>query len=297
MILLLFVINLMFALILAVPMHNSLKDSFGNSLVGERMAKGFDTLWWEEFQDQSEGLEKTFTPFIIGKGALLNNFEMFVQMRFFDLPPAIIVLGLIYILFHTFLAGGILSTFSRDPPRFSLKPFLEGAGHYFFRFFTVMLVSWLFFFGLVGQLNQWLHTIVGKAAENAPSEIMPFCLSLLFNIVVFFLLLLFRMIFDYARIVIVAEGERNILRAISDAFGFVIKNPGSALGLFYTIFAVNVAVTLSYLLVKNLIPQTDTLGVLFVFLLQQMFIFAVVGIRCWLYASQLELYKYIPKDL
>jgi hypothetical protein len=278
-------------------MYHSLKDSFGNSLVGERMAKGFDTLWWEEFRDQSEGLEKTFTPFIIGKGAILNNLEMLVQMKLFELPPIIIILGIVYILLHTFLAGGVLSILNRDPPRYAMRLFFEGAGRYFFRFFLVMLVSWLCFFGLIGSLNQWFNSVVGKVAENAFSEITPFYLSLFFNIVIFFLLLLFRMIFDYSKIAIVADGERNILRAISNAFGFVIKNPGSTLSLFYTLFAVNVVVTLFYIMIKSFIPQTNTLGVLFAFIFQQIFIFAVVWIRCWLYASQLELYKYIPKEI
>ncbi len=160
-----------------------------------------------------------------------------------------------------------------------------------------MLVSWLFFFGLLGSLNQWFNSIVGKVAEHAFSEITPFYLNLLFNAIVFFLLLLFRMIFDYSRIAIVADREENILKAISKAIGFVIKNPGSTLSLFYAVFAVNVVVTLLYILIKSLIPQTSSLGVVFAFFLQQMFIFAVVWTRCWLYASQLALYKYIPQEL
>jgi hypothetical protein len=297
MVLLLFVANLIFALVLAIPMVHSLKDSFGNSLVAERMAQGFDSLWWEEYRDQSKGLEKTFTPFIIGKGAILHNFEMLVQIKAFDLPPLIILFGLVYILLHTFLAGGLLSTFNRSPPRFAVRSFIEGAGHYFSRFVLVMLVSWLFFFGLVGSLNHWLNSIVGQVAEQAFSEITPFYLNLVFNAIIFFLLLLFRMIFDYARIAIVADKKKNILKAISTAFGFVFKNPGSTLSLFYTIFAVNFIVTLFYILISQFIPKTDTVGVLCAFVFQQLFMFAVVGIRCWLYASQMELYKYAPKDI
>ena len=159
-----------------------------------------------------------------------------------------------------------------------------------------MLVSWLFFFGLIGYLNQWFVSVVSKVAENAFSEITPFTLSLLFNAVIFFLLLLFRMIFDYSRIAMVTDKERNILKAIIKAFGFVVKNPGSTLSLFYTVFAVNVVVTLIYVFIKSLIPQTNTMGVLFAFVLQQIFVFAVVWTRCWLYASQMELYKYIPQE-
>ena len=105
MVILLLVINLTFSMILAVPMYHSLRDSFGNSLVGKRMAEGFDYLWWEEYRDDAQGLEKTFTPSIIGKGAILNNLEGLVQLRVLELPPGILIFGLIYIILHTFLAG------------------------------------------------------------------------------------------------------------------------------------------------------------------------------------------------
>jgi len=296
-VLLLFVINLIAALILAIPMYNSLKDSFGHSLVGNRMAKGFDTLWWEEFHDQSEGFEQTFTPFILGKGAILENLEMLVQIKFFELPPIIIIFGLAYILLHTFLAGGILAVFNKEPPRFSMTTFLSDAAHYFLRFFLITLVSWIFFFGLTGSLNHWFNSIVNRVAEHAFSEITPFYISLFFNLITFFLILLFRMVFDYSRIAIVADSEKNILKAVATAIGFVIKNPGSTLSLFYTVFAANVVVTLFFNLVRSFIPQTNAVGVLSAFIFQQMFIFAVVWVRCWLYASQLELYKYIPKEV
>ncbi|MBN1221845.1 MAG: hypothetical protein JXB23_01260 [Candidatus Aminicenantes bacterium] len=297
MVLLLFVLNLIFALILAVPMYHSLKDSFGNSLVGQRMTEGFDTLWWEEFRDQSQGLEQTFTPYIIGKGAILNNLEMLVQMKFFTLPPLLLIFGLAYIILHTFLAGGILATFNEDKPEFTLASFFERAGRYFLRFFLLMLVSWLFFFGLIGNLNQWFGSITGRVAENAFSEITPFYLGLLFSAVILFLILFTQMIFDYARITVVTDRERNILKAAHNAFRFVIKNPGTTLSLFYTIFAVHIVVTLIYIFIKNFIPESNAAGILIAFIVQQLFVFAVVGIRCWLYASQLELYKYVPADV
>ncbi len=63
MILFLYGVNLILALCLAVPMFHSLQDSLGSSQVTERMAENFDYLWWEEFQNQSQGLVSTFrTP-------------------------------------------------------------------------------------------------------------------------------------------------------------------------------------------------------------------------------------------
>lgn len=292
MVLLLFIVNLAFAMILAVPMYHSLKDSFGDSLVGEGMAKGFDMLWWEEYRDQSEGLAKTFTPSIIGKGAILNNLEGLILMTFFALPPVILIFGLIYIIFRTFLAGGILSTFNLNESKFSLKKFFGGAGTHFPHFFLVMLVSWFIFYGMLGSLYRGFSSIRNSIAQNSFSEVTPFYLGLVFSVILLFLLFLLQMLFDYTRIQIVVEQRTNILIALRDAFRFISKHLGSTLGLFYLLVLVNFGITLIYLLLKSFIPQSTAVGVISVFLIQQLFVFALIFIRCWLYASELELYKY-----
>ncbi len=293
MILLLLVINLAFSLILAVPMYHSLQDSFGKSLVSEQMAEGFDYLWWEEFRDQAEGLEETFTPSIIGKGAILNNLEGLIQLKVFDLPPIVLIFGVLYIILHTFLAGGILHVFQKSDRRFSLKNFFKGAGAHFFRLFLLMLLSWLFFL-LVGQVVKGgLDSILDNIRETAFSEITPFYLGLIFSVLVLFLFLFIQMVFDYGRVKIILEVSGDVLTAGAGAFGFVFRHLGSTLGLFYLLFLIQVVYTLFYILIQSLIPQSSLLGVLAAFLFQQIFIFGLIWIRCWLYSSQMELYRYL----
>jgi hypothetical protein len=293
MVLFLFFINLLFSLILAVPMYNSLKSSLGSSEAGNRMAESFDTIWWEEFRDEAKGLETTFTPSIIGKGAILTNLETLIQMRFFSAPPILIGFGLLYIILHTFLAGGILSTFNQDEPRFAVKEFLQGAGSHFLRFFALMLFSWLFLFIISAFLRSALLPIIYDISSDSYSEVIPFFLMLALSAITFFLLLLIQMVFDYARIKVVLEDERNFLKATGKAFSFVFKHPFSTFGLFYLIFLLNIAITVIYILIKEIIPQSDVLTVLAAFLFQQLFIFALIWIRCLLYASQWELYRYL----
>lgn len=292
MVVLLFILNLAFSAILAVPMYHSLRDSFGDSLVGERMAKGFDMLWWEEFRDQSEGLEKTFTPSIIGKGAILNNLEGLILMSFSALPPAVLILGIIYVTFRTFLAGGILTAFNQSHDRFSLKKFFEGAGVHFFSFFLVMLLSWVFYFGMLGTLRSGLDSLRNSVAQHSFSEITPFYLGIFFSMILLFVLFLFQMLFDYTRIQIVVEQRKDVLVAARNALLFIVKHPGSTLVLFYLLLLVNVLVTLLFLMIQSLIPQNTVLNVMLIFLIQQLFIFAIIFMRCWLYGSEMELYKY-----
>ena len=293
MIILLLVINLAFSLVLAVPMYHSLKGSFGNSLSGDRMAEGFDYLWWEEYRDDAQGLEKTFNPSIIGKGAILNNLEGLIQLRVFDLPPVILIFGLLYIILHAFLAGGILSVFRKGDAKFSLKDFFQGAGSFFFRFFLLMLLSWMFFL-IIGQgVKGSLDSILDGVRETAFSEVTPFYLGLGFSAVVFLIFMFIQMVFDYGRIKVVLEDSPNVLTSAAGAFGFVFRHLGSTLGLFYLLFLVQIVFTLIYILVQGVIPQSSFLGVALAFLFQQIFIFGLIWIRCWLYSSQMELYRYL----
>jgi hypothetical protein len=293
MIILLLVINLAFSLILAAPMYQSLKGSFSESIVGERMTDGFDYLWWEEYRDDAQGLEKTFTPSIIGKGAILNNLEGLVQLRVFDLPPVILIFGLLYIILHTFLAGGILSVYRNGDIKFSLRGFFQGAGAFFFRFFLLMLLSWAFFLVIGQGLKGGFDSILNGMKDTAFSEVTPFYLGLVFNAVILFLFLFIQMIFDYGRIRIVLEDSSNVLRSAAGAFGFVFRHLGSTLGLFYFMFLVQILFTLIYILVQGIIPESSFIGIALAFLSQQIFIFGLIWIRCWLYSSQMELYRYL----
>jgi hypothetical protein len=293
MIILLLVVNLVFAMILSVPMYHSLNESFGQSLVSERMTEGFDYLWWEEYRDDAQGLEKTFSPSIIGKGALLNNLEGLVQLRVFDLPPVILIFGLLYIILHTFLAGGILSMYANGDAGFSLRKFFQGAGTYFFRFFLLVLLSWVFFLFIGQGVKGVFDSILGSMRDTAFSEVTPFFWGLVFSAILLFLFLFIQMIFDYARIKIVLNDSPNILTSAAGAVGFVSRHLGSTLGLFYLLFLVQILFTVMTIVIRNIIPDSSLAGIALAFLIQQTFICGLIWIRCWLYSSQMELYRYL----
>ncbi len=291
MVLLLLAVNLVFSLVLAVPVYRSLKGSFGNSLVGDRMAEGFDYLWWEEYRDQARGLEKTFTPSIIGKGAVLNNLEGLARFQVFDSPPELTAFLALYILLHTFLAGGILTVFKQGGPRFTMGEFFSGAGAHFVRFAGLAFFSWGIFLLVGSGLRGALAAVLEKVEAEAYSELTPFILGLIFDAAVLFLLLFIQMVFDYARIKVVVEERRNVAAAAAGAARFVFRNLGPALALFFLLLSAQILVTLLHILLQGSIPQATSAGVLAGFLLQQFFIFALIGIRCWLYAGQLELFR------
>jgi len=125
MILALYALNLLLSLLLAVPLFHSLDDSFGSSLVGERMAQGFDYLWWEEFRDRSRGLAGTFTPALTGRGGPLLNLESLLRGGFLGLPPLLLAVGFLYLILRSLLSGGVLYIYSAKKERFFLKDLLK----------------------------------------------------------------------------------------------------------------------------------------------------------------------------
>jgi len=294
MVVLLYLLNLVVSLVLAVPMYRSLSTSLGTSQAGERMARDFDYLWWEEYRADADGLETSFTPALLGKGAVLTNLEGMVLMTFLNLPGEVLILGFFYLLLQTFLAGGVVSVLGREDPRtgFGMSAFVLGAARRFPTFLGIMLTASAAYFVIAGGMNRLSTSLVARSARTAASEVTPFALSLIFSILILILLLFFQMMFDYARIISVDRSQRNVLKAITTGLGFIFRNLGAALGLFALLLLAHVLVTLLYLLVESLIPQGALPGMAAAALLHQSLIFAVVWIRCWTYASQIELVRY-----
>lgn len=274
-------------------MYNSIQDSVGDSLAQERMAAGFDYLWWEEFRDSGRGLDRTFTPAVFGKGAVLNNLENLVQLKFFSLPPIVLIFGLAYVLLHTFFAGGILNTYNQSRPAFHARQFFHGAGSLFGRFLGITLISWVFFIIFVGFFKLQLDSMLLRIDRQAGTEIIPFYWSLFFNFLILFLLLFLQMVFDYARIIAVVKPKKSVLQAAAAGFRFVLTHPGSTFGLYYLLFLSGVGMTLIYMGLSSLISQAAFIGILLAFILQQAFIFLTIWMRCWLYSSQLELFRFL----
>ena len=141
MIIFLLIINIIFALVLSVPIYYILQDSFGDSKVSENMLEGFDMLWYGEFQNEVSGFASSFEPSIIGIGGILNNFVIIESGNLLrNVPITIAILGLLYLLFSTYLNGGILGAFDIPDRKFSFKNFFADCGKYFIRFFFLMVI-------------------------------------------------------------------------------------------------------------------------------------------------------------
>ena len=294
-ILLLYLANLAFAVILAVPVHHSLTASLGASEAGDRMARGFDYLWWGEFREKAHGLAASFDPSILGRGALLNNLEGLLEWRFVGLPAVLLLALLVYILLHTFLAGGVLTLYREPKPRFEPGAFLQGAVARFPAFIGLTVLSWIFFFAAGSALNGRLRGFVGHSSRAALTERTGFWAGLAVSLFIWALIGLIQMVFDYARVSNVLGERRGVLRSFIEGLGFVVRHPAAAAGLGLLFFGAGLVWSVVYVLARESIGTSSPGGVAAVFGLQQVFIAGLVALRCWAYAGELHLARYFQR--
>ena len=103
------------------------------------------------FSSQASGLGETFTPRIIGFGAVASNISAVLDAR----PQALVVTGAAaaYLLLWTFLAGGILDRYARNRP-IRTAAFFSACGVYFVRFLRLAVFAGLGYWILFGPVHR-----------------------------------------------------------------------------------------------------------------------------------------------
>ena len=295
-----FVFNLILGLILAAPLAHSFKNHLGSSIASENIVRDFDYLWWQEFHDEAQGLEKTVEVTTLSpKGALLNNLEALVSLdqRLLSFPFSLILVFLVYLLLQTFISGGIIATYASGKSPFKAGYFFQQATVFFLRLLGIMLISGTIFFVLYQGLGRLFRWFVDYLSQTALSERPAFYVGLVTKVILFFLLFFFQMLFDYARLHLVSLNEKNPLKAIIISWKRVVANLGSALGLYYLIFTSLVIFSLLMGSWLEWLPENTPLLIILAFLINQFFIFGFIWFRCWFYASQLKFYRRLSSSV
>lgn len=252
MILLFFAADFLLAVVISLGFHSQLAAGFGSSMLPERLMQGFDATVYDDLLRTSSHL---LTPF-------------WTQLFW---------LVLFSFVLNTLFAGGIIRGLSRGPGSFSLADFFTDCGSSFLRLLVLLVASgvavlligvvWFFVCGI-------LYSFLTAGAIAEPSYVWAFVIAAIVFIVPMVTLL---MMIDYAKVAVVLEDERSVLRALQTGSIFVLKNFFSAtLWQWIMIVAALLLIVLYWLIEGNLAMATGS-GIFVVFLLQQV----SVGGRIW----------------
>ena len=278
-----YLITLLPAVPLALALQDAIASHLGSSVSAEGMAQGVDWGWWEEFQASAHGIERTFTPSVIGFGGVLGNLSRFLDGD--ELHGTLLAVVVFYLTLWVFLVGGILDRLARQR-RVTSSGFFSACGTYFFRFSRLAVLAGLTYWLLVGPLHGWLFDDVYTAlTDDLTVERTAFAVRLALYAVFGTLLVVVNLLFDYAKIRAVVEDRRSMIGALLAAARFVYRRPAATAGL----YLLNVLLfTLVLAVYAALSPGTGTGGasIWTAFVIGQAYVIARLFAKLVFYASQ-----------
>lgn len=283
-ILLLFLFGFAIALPVTAVMSRVLDTSLGASTVADNLRQGMDLDWLGEFQSGRTDIGTTFTPSIIGAGAILNNIELVLDGSFLDLHPTVLGVGIFMLIAWTFFGGGIIALYRQDNG-WSGERLAAAGARYFFRFLQLLVLSGVFYFLVYRFVGRPLLKELEPWTRDWTSERPILFLTMVSYALVFALLGVIHVVFDYARIHTVLEDRRNMAAAALQGLLFVIRRP-RALGLFCMVCCVSIAAAAVYTLAAPGPSQSNVATVLLAFLFGQLYLLSKVWIKVLLLASQ-----------
>jgi hypothetical protein len=211
------------ALPLGLTLRGMIGQHLGASLAAERAANGVNFEWWQEFRDQAAGVGTTFTPSILGFGAVLDNLSAVLDNR--SHAAAVAGAGAAYVLFWIFIVGGIIDRYARNRPVRS-HGFFSVSGVFFFRFLRLAVFAWIGYGVLFSYVHSWLFRwLYPWVTRDFTVERSAFAVRVTLYLVFGLLLLAMNMLFDYAKIRAVVEDRRSMIGALLAGGRFVARHP------------------------------------------------------------------------
>jgi hypothetical protein len=261
---LMYVVNLVFAYLLALPISMMFNRALMNTTAAEKLLKSYDfPLLVNIISDFSSGL---------------------------NVSQLIFTYGLFYIILNTFLAGGILNLFHKEQ-NFRITNFFVGASLYFKRFMRLFAISLLFiiFILLMGSVIQF---IFGKLSSSADTELWPVVLTTIVWIFIGMMLILINMLFDYAKIIAVVNDFYDMKETTKNALMFVMMSMRKTVFLFLLYVFTALILFCIYWIIKSIIPISNTAGVIIFFLLTQIYMIFKIWLRVSIFNGQFIFYKF-----
>lgn len=264
-------ITLVLGLLVALPFYTTLKIEDQNSLAFMKLLDGFDYTVYSDFMQRSE---RTISPLMsVGRW-----------------------LGVLYVFLSVFFAGGILTQFAQLPNRFIVSLFWQGCSQYIKRFLFLSGVTLLFV--LVGS-GLWLviGTLAGMALNDTLTERGLFWIGALFFALFAITATFLFCIGDYAKVIMFRENESNAFRAFGRAGRLVLRNAGRTYGVYVLLILIGTVLFGVYFLLDEAILMSNWFTILLMLVVQQVLIFARVGLKVWSLGIAYTVYERLPKPV
>ncbi len=282
--------NLLAAALVLVPFAVQFQESLGPGLLRSEMVDAIDYDWHELMQDRGDRLLRSFTPAVTGVGPFAQNLDALVTGKLLEFPPAIVAVGLLYILLNTFVSAAAIGSFALDPRGTSFKEFLRTGGEFFGRFFRLALLALAAFAAFRSMVFEPVRELIESATADLTVDRTVFFWTFSAFVAGLVLLAVINMVFDYAKIVTAAEDRTSVFLASLSAATFCVTNALPAFGLHALIGFAGVLWMALLVTAEQWIPQTGWWGIAAAIAVQQIHLIGRLAVRFLFYTVQMEFF-------
>lgn len=259
--------NLAAAVVIVAPLAILVTRDLSRSLESARILSNFDIGWAAEFLYNSRGIP------MVEFGALAA------------------VIGALFLLLNTFLAGGAIALFLREK-----DPFFSSCARFFPRLFRLMLISAPIY--AVGLAAYGIVTRIIVHARESSMEAHTWIILHWFQIAFFvFLAGVVNMVFDYAKIVCLTGEVRGALHAATRGLRFAFRNLSRTLTVYWICSGIALAMFLAYHGLSELATQETVTRVALVVALRQTYVLFRIWARLWTWSSEVHVYGFKAPDV
>lgn len=266
MVLIYYLANLLFGIVLMLPFRSILNRFVGNSFMGEKLAGRMDMDFLFEFFKENPNLFSTYTVLLL---TLLAAFW----------------------LLSLFLSGGAFSIFASQE-KYTSPLFWGNAAKYFGRFIRLMLWS-LPLFAILFCLQFFWTAIQRIFFGSDPYQYITYWGGWIKVGLRYISFILYFMVLDYARIHAITTDEQrmhiSLWRGIQFAFGYFSRTFALAL----ILFILGIIALISYNPIADLLHAPFGSIILLLFIWQQAYMVFRMMLKLVLYGSEVRLYNLI----
>lgn len=255
--------NILFGVILSLPIYYILEDNLIHSVYSQKLSFGFDYTWYLQFMQ----LYKT----TIG-----------------EIPYMIYGTVGVYILIQVFFVGGLISVFN-IPGKNHYVDFFYGGVRYWYRFTKIMLIS-LIFYAIAFLINDYLGLLV-KMLFSDSARMTDFILRGSRYILLIFLIGLVSIISDYTKVAIAVRDSEGVWTEIINVIKFLVKNFYQVFLIYFLVACVGAAGALIYNFTDSFLPKTTYAYFGLAFILQQLLIIFRLFVKMLFVSTEVTIYK------
>ncbi len=257
-------INFIFSYILALPVSMMLSNALAKTTAADKMLESFDYALYTSIMDG------------FGKG--------------FSLSRVLITMGLFYLILNVFLSGGILAAFIKNQ-EFKLSEFLSDCVLYFKRFIKLFLISIVFLI-TAALIFMSLSKLFGYFTEGAATEHLSLILFIVRILILMVMLAFISMLFDYAKIMTVANDYHKMMETVKVAMMFIMMSLIKTVSLYTLYLFTAILILATYWVIESAFNVSSGFMVLIFFIWTQIYIIFKLWVRLSFFAGQYSFYLY-----